>query len=31
MPLTYPFFLVNVAQVLMRHFRQQYTDFNVLI
>ena len=23
-------FLVNVAQVLMRHFRQQYADFNVL-
>jgi putative transposase len=23
-------FMVNVAQVLMRHFRQQYTDFNVL-
>lgn len=23
-------FMVNVAQVLMRHFRQQYTDFNIL-
>jgi putative transposase len=23
-------FMVNVAQVLMRHFRQQYADFNVL-